>query len=77
MSGLGGAEPTGTTFPRLLRGHGLHVPAASGAALEDSTSQSAAGGPDLVLPPPPGPGAWLGAQPAPEAALQAGGIRRR
>ena len=45
MIGLGEAEPTGTTFPRLLRGPGLHVPAAPGAALEDSTSQSAAGGP--------------------------------
>ena len=77
MIGLGEAEPTGTTFPRLLRGSGLHVPAIPGAALEDSTSQSAAGRPDLVLPTLPGPGAWLDAQPAPEAALRAGGVRRR
>ncbi|MXQ93637.1 hypothetical protein E5288_WYG022307 [Bos mutus] len=51
-----------TSCPSSSRGgpRGLHFPECRGRA-------------DLVLPTPPGPGAWLGTQPAPEAALRAGG----
>uniref|UniRef100_A0A8C9E8C9 GDP-L-fucose synthase n=1 Tax=Phocoena sinus TaxID=42100 RepID=A0A8C9E8C9_PHOSS len=66
-----------TTFPRLLRGSGLHFPATPGAPRQDSISQSSAGGPDLVPLPPPNPIAWQDSQPAPEAALRAGQVRRR
>uniref|UniRef100_A0A4W2HAD4 GDP-L-fucose synthase n=1 Tax=Bos indicus x Bos taurus TaxID=30522 RepID=A0A4W2HAD4_BOBOX len=50
-----------TSCPSSSRGgpRGLHFPECRGRA-------------DLVLPTPPGPGAWLGTQPAPEAALRAG-----
>uniref|UniRef100_A0A287B110 GDP-L-fucose synthase n=1 Tax=Sus scrofa TaxID=9823 RepID=A0A287B110_PIG len=50
--GRGRTEPARTTLPRMLRGPGLHFPAAPGAPSEDSIYQRTAGGRPLVPPPP-------------------------